>query len=224
MEAVAYWTEVYDDLYNVVLPPSTRGFFQNLDRTRRVGADLTLSAAPAEWIAINAGMALTQATFQSSALLASALLGDHDEDGGGDEGVALAGAEGDGDGNGDGGGEGGPTEVQPGDEFSMVPNMSANLGVDVEVGRWSFSLDGTLTGSQWLVGDESNVRPEDKLDPYVVIGASAQRSFGWVTAFVIVDNLLDSEYETFGIIATNPLGPAIRMRWTPSSRPGCPFV
>jgi outer membrane receptor protein involved in Fe transport len=222
LEAVAYWTEVYDDLYNVVLPPSTRGFFQNLDRTRRVGADLTLSAAPAEWIAINAGLAFTKATFQSNALLASALLGDDDDEQGGDGAeAALAGAQ---EGDGDGGGEeGGPTEVQPGDEFSMVPNVSATLGVDVERGGWSFSLDGTLTGSQWLVGDESNVRPEDKLDTYVVIGASAERSFGQFTAFAIVDNLLDSEYETFGIIATNPLGPGDPDAVDPFLTPGMPI-
>jgi outer membrane receptor protein involved in Fe transport len=221
VETVAYWTEVYDDIYNVILPPSTRGFFQNLDRTRRVGADLTVSASPAEWIALNAGLALTGATFRTRALLASALLEEDEDEGTGGDAVGLAGlSDGEDD---DGDGEGGPTEVQPGDEFSMVPNVSANLGLDLEAGDWSLSLDGSLVGSQWLVGDESNVRPGDKLDPYVVIGASAERSFGRVTAFAIVENLLDAEYETFGIVATNPLGPGDPEAVDPFLTPGLPL-
>ena len=166
VEAVAYWTEVYDDIFNVILPPSTRGFFQNLDRTRRVGAELTVSGAPAEWVTVNGGLALTKATFRSPALLASALL---DDDGGGDGGDE----------------QGGPTEVQP--------------------------------------GDESNVRPDDKLDPYLVFNASAERSFGPVTAFAIVENLFDVEYETFGIVATNPLGPGDPDAVDPFLTPGMPF-
>ncbi len=228
VEAVAYWTEVHDDIFNVLLPPSTRGFFQNLDRTRRLGAELTVSAVPAEWITVNGGLALTQATFRTPALLASALLDDDekaaeaaDARSGVGEG-ALAGLGDDGGDEGDGN-EGGPTEVQPGDEFSMVPNVSANLGLDLEVAEWSLSLDGNLVGSQWLVGDESNIRPDDKLDSYVVISASAERTFGPVTAFAIVENLLDTEYETFGIVATNPLGPGDPDTVDPFLTPGMPF-
>lgn len=194
LEGLAYWTEVYDDIFNVILPPSTRGFFKNADRTRRQGVELTLSGLPAEGLAVNAGLALTRATFRTNELLASALLDD----------------------------EGGPTEVEPGDEFSVVPNVSANFGADLDLGAWSFSLDGIFVGSQWLVGDESNVRPEDKLDPYVVLDAYVDREIGPITAFALIENVLDAEYETFGIVATNVLGPGDPESIDPFLTPGLP--
>lgn len=218
-EGLLYWTEVYEDIFNVVLPPSTRGFFKNLEKTRRQGAELALSLLPVEELAVNAGLALTRATFRSNELLASALLGDEDDEG--SEEVAedlreaglakldgLAGLDGGGGDDADGEDEeGGPTEVEPGDEFSLVPTVSATLGFDYDLGEWSFSLDGILVGSQWLAGDESNVRPGDRLDPYLVIDAYAERSFGPVTLFALLENALDAEYETYGIVATNVLGP-----------------
>ncbi|MBA2563943.1 MAG: TonB-dependent receptor [Gemmatimonadetes bacterium] len=208
-EAVLYWSEVQDDIFNVVLPPSTRGFFTNVRGTRRQGAELTLSAAPGPELALTGGLALTRATFRSSELLASALLGDDDDEGGSDP------AEEDGEG-------GGPTEVEPGDEFSVVPNVSLNFGADYEKGPWSLSLDGILVGSQWLQGDESNTRPDDKLDPYMVLDATLQRELGPVVAFAIVENLLDSEYETYGIVATNVLGPGDPNAIDPFLTPGFP--
>jgi iron complex outermembrane receptor protein len=238
LEGVLYWTDVYDDIFNVILPPSTRGFFQNVEKTRRQGIELTLSALPTENLALNAGLALTRATFRTNELLASALLGDDDEegvDGQADDrrgtatpGATLAGGGDGGDGEGDGGGngtdeEGGPTEVEPGDEFSMVPNVSVNLGADYEVGEWSFSLDGVFVGSQWLTGDESNVRPQDKLDPYFVLDAYIGREFGPFEAFALIENLLDVEYETFGIIATNPLSPVDPEAIDPFYTPGMPL-
>jgi outer membrane receptor protein involved in Fe transport len=104
----------------------------------------------------------------------------------------------------------------------MSPNVSANLGMDLEAGGWSLSLDGVLVGGQWLLGDESNVRPRDKLDPYVVVDASVERSLGPVTAFAIIENVLDAEYETFGIVATNPLGPGDPDAIDPFLTPGFP--
>jgi outer membrane receptor protein involved in Fe transport len=218
LEALVYWAEVYDDIFNVILPPSTRGFFKNVDKTRRQGAELTLSALPAENLAVNAGLALTRATFRTDELLASALLDDDDEEGEENESrvPSLAGAPDDDD------DEGGPTEVHPGDEFAMVPTVSANFGVDYELEDWSFSLDGILVGSQWLTGDESNTRPEDRLDPYVVVDAYVEREFGPFSAFALVENLLDIEYETFGIVATNILGPGDPEAIDPFLTPGLP--
>jgi outer membrane receptor protein involved in Fe transport len=221
LEALVYWAEVYDDIFNVILPPSTRGFFKNVDKTRRQGAELTLSAVPAENLALNAGLALTRATFRTDELLASALLDDDDDEEGGENESrlpSLAGAPDDDDDD----DEGGPTEVHPGDEFAMVPNVSANFGVDYELEDWSFSLDGILVGSQWLTGDESNTRPEDRLDPYVVVDAYVEREFGPFSAFALVENLLDIEYETFGIVATNILGPGDPEAIDPFLTPGLP--
>ena len=216
VEALVYWAEVYDDIFNVILPPSTRGFFKNVEKTRRQGVEVTLSALPAENLAVNAGLALTRATFRTNELLASALLDDEEEEENESRVTSLAG-EGDG-----GDDEGGPTEVEPGDEFAMVPAVSVNAGADYEVGAWSFSLDGILVGSQWLTGDESNTRPQDKLDPYVVLDAYVEREFGPLSAFALVENLLDTEYETFGIVATNVLGPGDPEAIDPFLTPGLP--
>jgi iron complex outermembrane receptor protein len=209
LEALLYWTEVYDDIFNVILPPSTRGFFKNVEKTRRQGVEFTVSSLPRENLALNAGLALGRATFRTSELLASALLDDDDD-----------GEEDDDEEGGDD--EGGPTEVEQGDEFSMVPTVSANFGADYDVGEWSFSLDGIFVGSQWLVGDESNTRPEDRLDPYFVIDAYVERELGPITAFALIENLLDAEYETFGIVATNVLGPGDPEAIDPFLTPGFP--
>ena len=127
-ELVGYWAEVYDDLFAVVAPPSTRGYFKNLDRTRRQGLELSAFARLLPTLEVRGSLALTRATFRSEATLASALMGD-DED-------APGAGEPDED-------QGGAVEVEPGDHFAMVPNLTTEFGIEYSPGEWNFELEGS---------------------------------------------------------------------------------
>lgn len=211
VELVGYRAEVYDDLFAVVAVPSTRGYFKNLDRTRRQGVELSATAGLHPLLQVRGSLALTRATFQSEATLASALLGD------GDEGEDAAGASGpDGDEEGDGG-----VRVSPGDRFAMVPGVTAEAAVAYSPGRWRLELEGAYVGRQHFIGDEDNREEFGTLSPYVLLNGQAERDVGRLTIFAGGQNLLGTEHETFGIIAPNVRGPDHDAQ--PFLTPGLPF-
>ena len=208
LELLGYWAEVYDDLFAVVAAPSTRGYFKNLDRTRRQGLELSALAHPGRGVRLRAGLALTRATFQSEATLASALLEGDDE---GEGEVSIE----------DEGEDGGGVTVQPGDHFAMVPSVTADVAITYAPGEWSLELEGSFVGGQHFIGDEGNRGEFGRLDPYFVLGGSAERRLGGLTLFVHAQNLLGSRHETFGIIAPNVRGPDHDPQ--PFLTPGLPF-
>lgn len=94
-------------------------------------------------------------------------------------------------------------EVQKGDEFPLVPRHRLSAGLNIHpLKAWTLSLNALYVSSQFLLGDEANV--ERKLDPYFVLDARIAFQKGGFTAFVAAQNVLDAEYETFGILAINP--------------------
>ena len=193
LELLGYWAEVYDDLFAVIAPPSTRGYFRNLARTRRQGLELSLASAPGPRFEVRGSLALTRATFQSEALLASALVEDDD-----DEDALEAGDDTDGYGG---------VEVAPGDRFAMVPAVHWSAGAVYRPGAWQIGLDGRYTGRQYFIGDEANTRAFGTLAPYFVVDARLERAWrGW-RGYLLAQNLLNTRYHTFGIIAPNVRGP-----------------
>lgn len=100
-----------------------------------------------------------------------------------------------------------PPQVKPGDRFPMVPSFTANLGLLYEVGEGVFELTGGWVGGQFLVGDEGNDATDGKLDGYVLLGASVERSFRAASSYLRVSNLLDADYRAFGILSQNLGGP-----------------
>lgn len=187
-EIVGYWSEVYDDLFNVVDPERpTRGFFKNLDRTRRQGVELSLQSSPIDDLAVDATFAWNRATFQSVATLAPPFFegeeGDPTEEGDAAEPELL--------------------EVQPGDRFPIVPDITFSLGVRYRPGAWTLGLHGQYVGSQYLIGDESNTGRFGKLDPYFLLDGYVERRIGPVSVYLRGLNLLDTAYETFGVISEN---------------------
>ena len=196
VELVGYWAEVYDDLFAVVAVPDTRGYFKNLDRTRRQGVELSALARPLPELELRGSVALTRATFQSEATLASARFAGDDDDG--DSGPPDT----------DGGEEpGGAVEVEPGHRFAMVPGVTAELGAEYSRGEWSVELEGSYVGSQYFLGDEWNRREFGTLDPYVVVDGRIERTLGDFALFLHGQNLLGAEHYTFGIISPNVRGP-----------------
>jgi len=185
---VGYWAEVRDDIFNIVDEETpTRGYFTNLDRTRRVGLEASASTAlpVSPGLRLHGSFAWTRATFQSSAVLASPLVGDE---------PPAPGAPAD---------DEGPTEVEPGDRFPMVPELSATLGGTWERGPLTLGLDGSWTGRQYIVGDEGNEEAFPRLAARTVIDAHARYRVGRATVFAELLNILDVDYHAFGIISEN---------------------
>ncbi len=208
-ELVAFRSAVHDELFNVVLPPSTRGYFKNLDRTRREGLELSAEARPRPVLKLSGSLALTRATFQSPATLASALLDDDEgaEAGGDEERDEEAGE--------------GAVRVEPGDRFAMVPGVTAKLGAELSPGRWRFELEGSFVGSQFFQGDEANEARFGTLPAYFVVDGRVERSLGPASLYVQGENLLNRRYGTFGIISPNIRGPDRDPQ--PFLTPGLPF-
>ncbi len=205
VELSGYWSEVHDDIFNVTSAATTRGFFKNIERTRRQGVDIQGELWLHERLRLHGDVSYTRATFQTTATLFAPFLDDGDQgEGDGDAGTDLA-----------------PPTVEPGDRFPLIPDLRANFGVSYGDGRWRLSLEGSYLGSQWLRGDEDNTEDADKLDRYLLVNAYIERAIGPLTAYARMENLLDSSYETFGVIATNPKGPGAE-RVEPFLSPGFP--
>ena len=180
-EAVGYWSEVANDIFNVVdLETPTRGFFTNLERTRRLGLELSAEMRPSlgrHDLTVTGSLGWTRATFESSAVLAAPFL-DEDE---------LEDA----------------PEVEPGDRFPMVPELSASAGVMYAFPNTSLALQARRVGEQFLIGDEGNEAPFGKLEAYSLVDLRVERRLGRATAYLEVSNLFDQRYSPFGIISRN---------------------
>ena len=171
---VAYWTEVHDDIFNVVdeVTP-TRGYFTNLDRTRRIGVEASLAGRPlaaAPGLSLSTSLGWTRATFQSRADLASPLAQDM---------------------------------VEPGDRLPMVPELSATFGAAYERGGATVGVDATWTGRQFLIGDESNEETLPRLAANTMVDIHGEWRVGRATVFAKVANVLDSDFDAFGIVSEN---------------------
>ena len=194
-EVAAFWSEVRNDIFNVTdLVTPTRGFFTNLDRTRRLGVEVSLALVPFSSVpslTVRTAMGWTRATFESEAVLSAPFLD-------GDNGAGGANA-------GDG-----PTapQVEAGDRFPMVPSLTASVGLRYDLNQGAFELTGGWVGGQFLVGDEGNDATAGKLDGYALLDATAERSFGAVLFYLRVSNVLDASYRSFGILSENLRGPS----------------
>ena len=60
------------------------------------------------------------------------------------------------------------------------------------------------------------------MEPYLLLDALLQRDFGSVTVFAKAENLLDAQYERFGVLAFNLLGGEKAARVEPFLTPGMP--
>ena len=103
--------------------------------------------------------------------------------------------------------EPGNERVVPGDRMPMIPSHRVNAGVAVPAlkNRLRFRADARYVGQQFLRGDEENV--ETRLPDYGVVDASLEVNVGRYELRVMVPNLLNSSYRTFGAFAANPSEP-----------------
>jgi iron complex outermembrane receptor protein len=172
-----YRTDVVDEIFSVA-PTGTVGlFFQNVGDTRRQGAEVVLRGrhGPVEpWV----NYAYTEATFRDEVTLGTSRVT-----------VNCAAP---------------PCTqlVRKGSELPLVPRHRVNAGVDTHLTDWlTLSISGAYVGRQWLRGDEANA--ERPLGDFLVLDASLTLRYRRLTAFVAVQNLLDTDYETYGTFAPN---------------------
>jgi iron complex outermembrane receptor protein len=94
--------------------------------------------------------------------------------------------------------ENGQIQVRPGDRIPSLPQHQFKAGIDRAVTpRWHVGADLVVAGSQFLRGDESN--SNKPLPGYWVVDLHSRYSVSDnVEAFLLIRNLFDRKYDTFG--------------------------
>jgi len=176
VDVVGFVSDVRDDIL-FIQPTATTGFFQNASHTRRAGVETSGSLGLPAGVRLFGSYSYLAATYQMTAHLASAL----------DDEPAAA----------------------PGDHFPNSPEHRGSVGLGVTRGISHGALDGALevhaVSSQYLRGDEANVRPP--LPGYALTDVRLSAHFPRLTVRGSVTNLFDRQYVNFGVYAPNVKGP-----------------
>lgn len=195
LAASVYRTGVRDDIF--LFPceedgepegSTIDGFFANVDRTRREGAEVDARMQVRGRHSLYASYAFNRATFQVGGIELFSIRGE----------------------------EGGDNEVEVGDRFPLVPAHTVRAGALFALpGAVRLGVDARYTGERWLRGDEAN--EEEPLDPHFVADLRVgYRTGGWEIRG-IVENALDARYATFGTFNLNQgAGSALERFLTPS--------
>lgn len=172
-----YQADVTDEIYftcNVPNCTTFTGINRNVDKTRRRGVEASLKAQYDRQVDGYVNYTFTEAIFQSRFS--------------------------------DFGGIRGAQTVEAGDSIPMVPKHLLALGVNYRpVEGVTASLNGLYVSTKFLFGDEANA--EKRLPGYFLLGARVayerKTPAGTFGAFLQVNNLLDTKYETLGRLAFN---------------------
>lgn len=195
--ASAYRTGVRDDIFLFPYEEEDEpegstidGFFANVDRTRREGAELDARYGFRAGHALHAGYAFTRATFQVDGI---ELFSIREE-------------------------AGGENEVEAGDHFPLVPAHTARVGALFALpGGVRLGVDADYTGARWLRGDEAN--EEEPLDGYLVADVRVgYRTGGW-RVVARVENVFDVRYAAFGTFNLNQGAGGVLERFLTPGRP-----
>lgn len=174
--AGVYFTTNKDDILFQTTGRAT-GLFANVDKTRRVGFESSLRG---QWQNLNwmASYNYVDATFEDSF---SALSPNHEF--ADDEGEIL---------------------IRSGDSIPGIPKNQFKVVADYSFNnKLSFGADLVSNSDQYLRGDESNQL--DTVDGYSVLNLRARYQFTEnFELFARVDNLFDTDFETFGLLGEEP--------------------
>jgi outer membrane receptor protein involved in Fe transport len=150
---------------------SNQGYFDNLGRTRREGIEINLrgEAGRSSWFF---NYSFLRATFREHLKLPSP-----------NSPAALA----------------GEITVRPGDKLPLLPQHLLQAGVEIRVNeRLRVAASLGANSSFHLRGDEANDIGE--IGRQAVVGLRGDYRFSeQLTVWLAVDNVFDSEYETFGL-------------------------
>ena len=111
-------------------------------------------------------------------------------------------------------------QVRAGNQIPLTPNHRVNTGIRYHLHKWvTLSLNLTYVGDQFFRGDEANTQP--KLGHYVVVNAGIDFHRDRFSGFLKINNLFNTEYETFGTFAPNAKVPGTPIE--PFLTPGLPI-
>ena len=171
----------HDDILFVSGSRVGTGYFQNAGETQRVGLEAALSGAVGP-VSYYASYTLLRATFESELELPRNAAGGDDDD---DDA------------------EGGRQEVEKGSRIPGLPMHAVKAGLNVRVfDPLVISVSMLGQSSQPFRGDESNQSPF--VNGYVLLNAQiSYQLFKELSLFVRGENLLDTNFNTFGVLS-NP--------------------
>ena len=92
--------------------------------------------------------------------------------------------------------------IEKGNHLPLIPQHIVKAGIDYSTKKWNFGIDAIFNSSQYLRGDEANLLPPIK--PFTLVNFRTEHRINkhW-TIFGRIQNLLNSRYETFGLLG-NP--------------------
>ena len=159
---------------------SSRGFFRNVGDTQRVGTEFGLSGILKEKIDWYLNYSFIEATFEDNFNGVSAQHPNR---------IDL---------NGDG--TANEIQVEAGDRIPGIPEHSIKIGGTYNLNdRFSIGVGGIYNSDQVLRGDESNQLAT--VDDYFVVNVNStykiNKNFSF---FAKINNLFDTDYETFGLL------------------------
>jgi outer membrane receptor protein involved in Fe transport len=158
------------------------GFFDNVSDTRRAGIEVSLSQRRSrlQWFV---EYSFIEATFEEAFIVNSPNHPIFEAD---PAAAQIVGED--------------KLRVASGSRIPGIPEHQANLGVDFAfAGRFSLGADVMLRSGVYLRGDEINGL--DKTDGYAILNLRGEYRIGdHVTVFARIENALDEEYETFGLL------------------------
>lgn len=167
-----YGSENKDDLIFVARPGDLPGlgYFRNFGKTRRLGIDAALAGRRGR-LDWFANYSFLRATYETGGELPGA---NHPVT----KGEAI--------------------KVTSGDRIPGLPDHALKLGIGFRPDeRFHVGLNSVTRSGVYLRGDESN--QDAKTGGYTVLNLTGEYRAGAFTFFGRIENLLDTEYETFGI-------------------------
>lgn len=173
----AFHTRNRDDVIWQTGQTRAHGLFRNVDETLRLGVEASLAGQQGAW-RWSVDYTFLRATFEDDFEVLSP---NH---------PANASAE-------------TTRPVRAGDAIPGIPRHLWKAAAEYAIDdRWSVGLDLIAVSSSHLRGDESNEL--DRLAGYVTVNARATYRRAGFEAFALIENLLDREYENFGLIGEEP--------------------
>jgi iron complex outermembrane receptor protein len=151
---------------------TNEGFFDNVGETRRDGFEANLTGSAGERLTWSLDYTYLDATFRESFAVMSP---NHP------------------------GAVDGEIEVESGDRLPLIPKQLLKAGLRFAISdALTFGADVLTSSGAHFRGDEGNLL--DELDGYSLLDVRAEYRFSErASIFASIDNLLDEEYETFGL-------------------------
>jgi iron complex outermembrane receptor protein len=164
-------TDSFDDIISLASSIQGRGFFTNVEQTRRQGLEASVQYQSPRWLAY-ASYSYLDATYQFTGDIASPNNPSSDADGN--------------------------VHVVPGNRIPGVPQHQAKFGVDfLWTPEWKVGGTVVVVGSRYFVGDPANQNVQ--LPAYWVANLHTSYQINKnVQVFGIVNNLFNQRYALFG--------------------------